>query len=40
VLANNRDMLDLLHRLGPCRVVCEEMGVVELETELGTAPCV
>jgi RimJ/RimL family protein N-acetyltransferase len=36
VLANNHEMLDLLHQLGPCRVVSQETGVVELEVELGT----
>jgi GNAT superfamily N-acetyltransferase len=34
VLAGNDDMLDLLRRLGPTRVVDRELGTVEIEAEL------
>ena len=34
VLATNTDMLELLERLGPVRVVDRELGTVEVETEL------
>jgi RimJ/RimL family protein N-acetyltransferase len=34
VLARNEDMLDMLHRLGPCRLVDRQQGTVEIEAEL------
>ena len=34
VLATNTDMLELLERLGPVRVVDRELGTVEVETSL------
>lgn len=37
LLADNDDMLDLLARLGPVRVLDHARGTVEIETELHTA---
>jgi RimJ/RimL family protein N-acetyltransferase len=37
VLARNDDMIDILRRLGPTRVVDREQGAVELEVELPRA---
>jgi GNAT superfamily N-acetyltransferase len=34
LLADNRDMLDLLRSLGPSRVVDQQLGTIEVESEL------